>query len=181
MTIHAKVTAAQAIAALDHGLAMGTPVLSLDGMMPVEYLHPGDRVITRSGGVASCSRLSDAWCKTPASCGFRMAFWASIVPPSDMIVTPDQPILIRDWRAKALTGAAVALIPAAYLVDGEYIRAEVMAELRLYTLRFERRCGDLCRRSGIGLHRRARRRLKSEFARIPSRFSRENRLRPAFR
>lgn len=31
------------------GLALGTPVLTLDGDLPVEFIMPGDRVITRNG------------------------------------------------------------------------------------------------------------------------------------
>ncbi len=136
MTIHAKVTAAKSNAGLDHGLAMGTPVLSLDGMMPVEYLHPGDRVITRSGA-RSLVAIEVSVVQNARVVRIAHGVLGVDRPAEDMIVTPDQPILIRDWRAKALTGAEVALIPAAYLVDGAYIRAEVIAELRLYTLRFE--------------------------------------------
>ena len=136
MTIHTKVTAAKSTAGLDHGLAIGTPVLSLDGMMPVEYLHPGDRVITRSG-----ARKLMAIEMTLVQNARVISISAGVLgvdrPAEDMIVTPNQPILIRDWRAKAMTGADVALIAAIHLVDGAYIRAEVMTELRLYTLRFE--------------------------------------------
>ena len=59
------------------------------------------------------------------------------VPGEAILVTQEQPILIRDWRAKAMYGAAMAMIPARRLVDGEYIRAEVVADLRLYTLHFD--------------------------------------------
>ena len=136
MTIHSTLTAANSNTGLDHGLAMGTAVLSLDGMMPVEYLHPGDRIITRSGArklvAIEVSVVQNARV-------VRIAHGVLGVdrPAEDMIVTPDQPILIRDWRAKAMTGAEVALIAAIHLVDGEYIRAEVVPDLRLYTLRFE--------------------------------------------
>lgn len=136
MTIHAKVTAAQAITAMDHGLALATPVLSLEGMMPVEYLHPGERIITRLGAL----RLRAI--ETRVVQNARVVRIAQGVlgvdrPEADLIVAPQQPILIRDWRAKALTGQAMALIPAARLVDGAYIRAEVLAEVRLFTLRFD--------------------------------------------
>lgn len=136
MTIHTKVTAAKPRAGLDHGLAIGTPVLSLDGMMPVEYLHPGDRVVTRSGA-RKLVAIEMTLMQNARVVRIAQGVLGKNRPAADMIVTPDQPILIRDWRAKALTGAEVALIAAAYLVDGEYIRTEVLPELRLYTLRFE--------------------------------------------
>ena len=136
MTIHSKLTAASSIAGLDHGLAMGTAVLSLEGMLPVEYLHPGDRIITRLGARKLLAVEMTLLQNAPV---VRIAQGVLGVdrPAEAIIVTPDQPLLIQDWRAKALTGTEVALIPAARLVDGEYIRAEVMPELRLYTLRFE--------------------------------------------
>ena len=31
------------------GLLVGTRVRTLDGILPVEYLEPGDRVVTRAG------------------------------------------------------------------------------------------------------------------------------------
>ena len=33
----------------DKGLPLGSKVLTADGLLPVEYLEPGDRVITRAG------------------------------------------------------------------------------------------------------------------------------------
>ena len=136
MTIHTKVTAAKAQIGLGHGLALATPVLSLDGLMPVEYLTVGERIITRLGAL----RLRAI--ETQVVQNARVVRIAQGVlgvdrPEADMMVTPDQPILIRDWRAKALTGQAVALIPAQRLVDGSYICAEVLAEVRLFTLRFD--------------------------------------------
>lgn len=136
MIIHTTVTAAKSNASLDYGLAMGTPVQCLDGMIPVEYLHPGDRVITRLGA-RKLMAFEVTLLKNAHVVRIAHGVLGKDRPAEDMILTPEQPILIRDWRAKALTGAEVALIPAARLVDGEYIRAEVMAELRLYTLRFE--------------------------------------------
>jgi len=136
MTIHAKVTAVKSNAGLDHGLAIGTSVLCLDGMLPVEYLHPGDSVITRTGA-RKLVAIEISVVQNARVIRISAGVLGKDRPADDMIVTPNQLILIRDWRAQALTGAKVALIPAARLVDGEYIRAEVLPELRLYTLRFD--------------------------------------------
>ena len=35
--------------AVTHGMALGTEVMTLDGALPVEFLNPGDRVLTRNG------------------------------------------------------------------------------------------------------------------------------------
>ena len=54
-----------------------------------------------------------------------------------MFVAPNQPIVIRDWRAKALYGQDEAMIPATRLCDGEFIRGDILSELRFVTLRFD--------------------------------------------
>ena len=136
MTMHSRVKAAQPQLGHGHALAIGTPVMTLEGRLPVEFLIPGDRVISRSGALKL--RAIEMTLVQNARV-VRIA--ASVIDvdraANDLIVSPDQPILIRDWRAKALTGAAVALIPVSRLVDGEYIRAEIIADLRLFTLRFD--------------------------------------------
>ena len=126
----------QSVATLAYGMAMATPVMTLDGLLPVEYLNPGDRILTRSGTrrlrAIEMTRIQNA-----RVVRISESTLGADVPLAAMVVTPDQPILIRDWRAKALYGVAQAMIPARRLVDGEYIRAEVVAELRLFTLHFE--------------------------------------------
>lgn len=136
MMVGVKTTETAPIAALDHGIALGTTILTLDGEMPVEFLAPGDRILTRSG--ARRLRGIEVTVVRQARV-IRIAAGTLGVerPGEDMIVSPDQPILIRDWRAKALYGTATAMVPAARLVDGEYIRAEVMDEVRFYTLRLD--------------------------------------------
>lgn len=120
----------------DAGLALGTPVLTLDGDLPVEFILPGDRVITRNGmrRVVQVEVTQVENARVVAISRDRMGVGR---PADDILVAPSQQILIRDWRAKALYGQAEALIPAARLCDGEFIRAEILPELRFVTLRFE--------------------------------------------
>ena len=118
------------------GMAEGTQVLTLDGALPVEYLTPGDRILTRSGvrrlKAVEIARVQNA----------RMVRVAADVlgtgrPEAPVWLVADQPILVRDWRAKALYGQAQALVPARRLCDGEFIRAERPAEARIYTLKLD--------------------------------------------
>lgn len=136
ITVGFKSTETAPVAALSHGVALGTAILTLDGEMPVEFLAPGDRLLTRSG--ARRLRSIEVTVVRHARV-IRIAAGTLGVerPGEDMIVSPDQPILIRDWRAKALYGTATAMVPAARLADGEYIRTEVMDEVRFYTLRLD--------------------------------------------
>ena len=114
----------------------GTTVLTLDGELPVEFLQPGDRILTRAGArrlkqvVASVVHNARVVCIAHGTLGVDR-------PVEDVSVSAAQQILVRDWRAKALTGTATAMIPAARLADGEYIRALTLAEARFFSLSFE--------------------------------------------
>lgn len=117
------------------GIAAGTPVLTLSGTMPIEYIAPGDRVITRSGA-RSVTGVDIAVVADARIIRISAGVLGKDRPEADMIVTPSQPLLIRDWRAKALTGVDQALMTAERLVDGDYIRSESLPQARLVTLRF---------------------------------------------
>lgn len=114
----------------------GTPVLTLDGALPVEFLSLGDRILTRAGA----RRLRQIEVTVVQNARMvRISKHALGVerPSDDMMVSADQRIFIRDWRAKALYGAAQVLVPASRLADGANIRSEIAAEVRLFTLGFD--------------------------------------------
>ena len=114
----------------------GTPVLTLDGELPVEFLSVGDRLLTRNGA----RRLKQIEVTVVQNARMvRISKDALGVerPSDDVMVSADQQILVRDWRAKALYGTAQAMVPACRLADGEYIRSEIVSNVRLYTLGFE--------------------------------------------
>ncbi|MFN7224357.1 MAG: Hint domain-containing protein [Paracoccaceae bacterium] len=117
------------------GIVAGTVVLTLMGAMPVEFVSPGDRIITRAGA-RTVTSVEIAVVKDARMIRISEGVLGKDRPEADTIVTPSQPIVIRDWRAKALAGIDQAVMAAERLADGEYIRAEVMAEARIVTLRF---------------------------------------------
>lgn len=119
------------------GIIAGTKVLTLEGEMPVQFLSPGDRIITRSGA----KKLQAIEVAVVTNAGMVHVSASALGherPEEDTFVAPSQQILVRDWRAKALYGKEVALVEAQRLADGEYIRKETVAEVRIFTLRFER-------------------------------------------
>jgi hypothetical protein len=117
------------------GMAGGTVVLTLDGAIPVEFLDVGDRIITRDG-----ARTLRAVTVTEAT-GSAVRIGARTLghdrPEGDMLVGVDQGILVRDWRAKAMYGAAQAVIPARRMADGELIRVVGVEQTRFFALSFD--------------------------------------------
>lgn len=135
-----KVAAAQqASGAADQevqGMLAGTTVMTLEGALPVDYLEPGDRVLTRSGA-RRIARVEVTVMRHARMVRIAHDTLGVGKPQDNVTVCAAQGILLRDWRAKALYGAAQAVVPAQRLVDGDYIRAETLDEARIYTLLFE--------------------------------------------
>lgn len=119
------------------GLPAGTKVLTLDGELPVEFLAPGDRVITRDSGMATVRAVrvrairAEAVAVAAGSLGHDR-------PDADTILPATQQVLVRDWRARAIFGADRALVAVARLADGQYVRALGPREMRVVTLEFDR-------------------------------------------
>jgi Hint domain len=118
------------------GILAGTTVRTLDGLLPVEFLVPGDRIVTRAG-MRRLTSISVVSRKMIDLVRIRASTVGHDRPEQDLFVAPGQPILIRDWRAKALFGVAVAAVPAARLADGEFVCLEQHRNARLFTLRFD--------------------------------------------
>lgn len=120
-----------------HGFPVGTQILTADGDLPVEYLSPGDGVVTRNGGMM---RLEAVHATTVSTRAVLVTSGSLGVhrPGQDVILPADQPVLIRDWRARALYGASQALASAGQLVDGEFIKDIGPRKLVLFRLAFDR-------------------------------------------
>ena len=117
-------------------IVSGTMVLTLDGELPVEFLQPGDRILTRAGA-RRVKQVAVTLVRNARVVKIAHDTLGVDRPSVDVTVSADQQILIRDWRAKAMFGQNQAMIPAARLVDGEYIRAEIVAEMRFFELSFD--------------------------------------------
>ncbi|MBL4812264.1 MAG: Hint domain-containing protein [Rhodobacteraceae bacterium] len=119
------------------GLTAGTIVMTLDGEIPVEHLSPGDRIITRDCGMAILKDIKVTQTKaTPIR--IKSGALGHNRPTDDLYVAANTLIHIRDWRAEAMFGAQNATVPAEQLIDGEFITAQEKAEMRLYSLVFDR-------------------------------------------
>jgi hypothetical protein len=121
--------------ACEAGLAPGTNVLTTDGAIPVEFLNPGDRIITRRG----VRKLKAIMRHNLPEGTPRIVVSADALggkPSTDITLMPGQRLLVRDWRARALWGKEIAAPQAARLVDGKHIRTETKGRQIMLSLYF---------------------------------------------
>lgn len=121
--------------ACEAGLAPGTTVLTMDGAIPVEFLNPGDRIITRRG----VRKLKAIMRHNLPEGTPRIVVSADALggkPANEITLMPGQRVLVRDWRAQALWGKDIAAPQAARLVDGEHIRTETSGRQIMLSLYF---------------------------------------------
>lgn len=134
-----------AVASAPTGIATGTAIRTLEGVLPVQFLEPGDRIVTRSGArrlvAVSVQRHRAASLGGASLIRIRATTLGHDRPERDLVVAEGQLVIVRDWRAKALYGCDTAAIPAVRLADGEFILREPASPdhkaLCLYTLRFD--------------------------------------------
>ena len=119
------------------GLLAGTQVLTLAGEIPVEFLNPGDRIITRAGARTLC-RITARTIRNARVARLSAGSLGHDRPGRDLMIGADQPVLVRDWRAKALFGAPQAMVPVSRLADGHYVRVVTLVTAQVITLEFDR-------------------------------------------
>ncbi len=120
------------------GVPVGAEVLTLDGPLPVEYLTPGDKIITRDGLQVLRSVV------VRKVCGPLMRVEAGAIGEARPFRTVLMPlgtrVLLRDWRAKVFAGSARALVDVSRLEDGEFIAREWADGLAVFELCFDAAC-----------------------------------------
>ncbi len=121
---------------ISNALVAGCMVLTPDGSLPVQYLSPGDRVITRDTGTAILTDVRHSRQHVQAV-SILAGTLCNSRSDRDAVLSASQEVLIRDWRARAVFGKSSALVPAHRLVDGEFVRALGEIELILVELIFE--------------------------------------------
>lgn len=115
-------------------IAQGAGILTLDGSLPVEYLNPGDLIVTRAGAMRLLAvhvHLADTPLirVAPSSLGHDR-------PGHPLLLAPETEVLVRDWRAPVMFGRAQAMVAVARLVDGDYVTRVAGEGVRLFTLEF---------------------------------------------
>ncbi|MFY0691859.1 MAG: Hint domain-containing protein [Paracoccaceae bacterium] len=119
-----------AAASVKTGLVGGVRVLGINGYQNIETLKAGDAVITRNG-------MRELRALRVREIKMRPLKLSKDVlghdrPNSDMLVAPDQYVLVRDWRAPIMFGHEQVIVHLSRLIDGEYIAR--MDEEETYTV-----------------------------------------------
>lgn len=120
------------------GIALGTPVMTTDGSLPVEYLTEGDRIITFDAGAVTLDRVSVLTVPMQDLVRIRPSVLNEKGFGRDVLMSTRQRMLIRGWRAKVLFGKQAALVEARKFADGDYIeQLKGRAPMRLFQLHFK--------------------------------------------
>ncbi len=117
------------------GIGAGTLVMTADGALPVEFLNPGDRVVTRSG-MRVLRRIHMHRYSGRAIRVSRGALGHDR-PDRDLTLPESTQILLRDWRAETLFGTGQALVPISRIADGEFIANGRVRGMHVYELQFD--------------------------------------------
>ena len=119
------------------GMLWDSLVVTMAGLQPVQSLQVGSVVVTRHSGAAMIKRVEQISCMCrgiyvlAGSLGHRKSDRDSLLPAG-------QPVLVRDWRARALTREGEALIPAKALTDGEFVRDVGLLPMTLFQITLDR-------------------------------------------
>ncbi len=123
------------------GLGIGAMVQTLKGLVPVEDLKPGDRLLAVDRGVVRLRALTRR-AVDPAQLVHVAPRALTAIRGGDVYpaftVAAYQPMVLRGWMAQAMFGKPRALVQARQLIDGELIRKVAgTTPLSLYQLHFD--------------------------------------------
>ena len=119
------------------GIVAGSIIFTSDGEIPVEYLSPGDRIVTRDAGMVALRDVA-SWRITAPAVAIKAGSLGHTRPEHNVILPASQNVLVRDWRAKSLFGKDQAVVQAGQLIDGEFITELGPRDMMLFHLTFDK-------------------------------------------
>ncbi len=119
------------------GMAEGTSILTAKGLVNVEDLSAGDRILTRDKGAQQVSLITQRFMGLGEVLHVSPAAVGHPDDGTEIVVVPSQRLVLRDWRAKAMFDRSIALVSAKRLIDGEYVRRRPAQNLRIFSLHFD--------------------------------------------
>lgn len=110
-----------ALVPLSYGCCTGTPVLTGDGALPIEWLTEGDRIITRDQGMIRLEGTQRFVASGPIV-AMRAGALGGVMPENRMLLLPDQEVLVRESRGLLRRTPKGRMVSAAELVDGDAVQ-----------------------------------------------------------
>ena len=110
-------------------------------------LHSGDRVMTVEDGLVPIRQVDRTTIPEGQAIRIRPGVVGNL---RELLVDPDQPLLVTGATALAASGVAEALIPAHHLIDGDRVRAEWLPARQAVTLSFDRALTLYVEGAGVG-------------------------------
>lgn len=119
------------------GLVAGSEIATADGLIPVEFLEPGDRIVTRAHGFVALQAVGSAQVRTgmvyvaPGALGENR-------PAAGLQLPAGQTVLLRGWRSMSLFRTPQSVVPVGCTVDGGAVIDLGAREVRMFRLQFPR-------------------------------------------
>lgn len=128
------------------GFVSGTRIETPVGPVPVEQFKTGDLILCADGSVKAvlwqtCQSYSSRQLQNNPDLQpilIRKDALAHGLPAADLLISPNQRVLIDDWRAELMFGEAGVLVSAVALIDDNQIRrAPIQTEVTYHSLLLE--------------------------------------------
>lgn len=119
------------------GIVAGSIIFTSDGEIPVEYLTPDDRIVTRDAGMIALRAVTSRRIFAPAV-SIKAGSFGATRPEHNIIVPAAQNVLIRDWRAQSMFGKPQTVVQAGQLIDGEFVTDLGSRDMVLFDLTFDK-------------------------------------------
>lgn len=115
----------------------GTLIHTSTGLTPVETLFPGDLVLTADHGFRPLRWTARRRVTGQGAAAPVLIAAGTLGNTRDLRLSQQHRIMLSDWRAELLFGAAEVLVAAAHLVNGSTIRLTPCAQVDYVHLMFD--------------------------------------------
>ncbi|GIT93056.1 hypothetical protein JANAI62_35140 [Jannaschia pagri] len=110
-------------ATLRHAIPARFTTLTASGAVPLRAIQAGTRLITRDRGMMVVRRVLHGDIRPGAAMvHLPIGVFGDQKPGVPLDLPPDQPVVLRGWRAEQLFGAREARVAVGRLVDGRVAR-----------------------------------------------------------
>ena len=118
------------------GLCAGTRVMTLDGHVPVEFLTPGDCVITRNGSRELLAVHRHWLHENPVR--IKKGCFGTSRPANDLMLGPDQTLHFRSEQGEDPAGFNESVVAAHRMIDDiGLVWAELAEGMLVFQLEFD--------------------------------------------